>query len=186
MTAAPVPSSGLSPDTADPLAPAPLARRLAAFTYEGVLLFGVVMIGAYLYDTLTQHRHALQGRAGLQAFLFLLLAVYFVWFWTHGGQTLAMKTWRVKLVTAQGGPLTQTRALLRYAASWLWFLPALATAHYVGPRSSLAIFGLLLVGVAAYAALALTNAQRQFLHDLLCGTRLIDARVGTPVTQPAG
>ena len=178
MTAA-APSSAASADGA--IGPPPsLRRRLAAFVYEGVLLFGVVMIGGWLYDTLTQHRHAMQGRTGLQAFLFLLLGIYFVWFWTHGGQTVAMKTWHIRLVDANGRALGQPRAFARYALAWLWFVPALAAARYVGPNSAWAIFALMTVGVAAYALLALTNPQRQFLHDLICGTRLVDTRPREP------
>ena len=60
-----------------------LARRLAAFVYEGVLLFGVLMLAGYVYSGLTQQRHALQGKTGLQAFLFVVLAVYFGWFWSR-------------------------------------------------------------------------------------------------------
>jgi len=67
-----------------------LMRRMAAFTYEGVILFGVLMIAGYLYSTLTGQRHALQGKAGQQFFLFLVLGIYFVWFWSHGGQTVDM------------------------------------------------------------------------------------------------
>ena len=66
-------------------------RRLACFVYEGVLLFGVLMISGYLFSTLTQQRHALLGRHALQGFLFVVLGIYFVWFWSHGGQTVAMK-----------------------------------------------------------------------------------------------
>jgi len=96
-----------APAAAGPLRAPSLPRRLACFVYEGVLLFGVVMIAGWLFSTLSQQRHALQGRGLLQGFLFLVFAVYFTWFWSHGGQTLAMKTWRVRLVTASGGPLTQ-------------------------------------------------------------------------------
>ena len=74
-----------------------LARRIACFVYEGVLLFGVLMIAGYLYSTLTQQRHALSGLHGLQAFLFLVLGIYFVWFWSRGGQTVAMRTWHIRL-----------------------------------------------------------------------------------------
>ena len=41
-----------------------LRRRLAAFLYEGVLLFGVLMISGYLYSSLSQQRHALSGATG--------------------------------------------------------------------------------------------------------------------------
>jgi uncharacterized RDD family membrane protein YckC len=155
-------------------APVPgLLRRMAAFIYEGVLLFGVVVIAGYLYGALTQQRHALQGQSGLQAFLFVVLGIYFVTFWSRGGQTVAMKAWHLRLVTARGEPVGQGRAFARYLLSWLWFLPALASAHAAGLHSTLEIFGLMAVGVLAYAGLARLNPERQFLHDTLCGTRLV-------------
>lgn len=157
-----------------------LARRLACFVYEGVLLFGVVMIAGYLYSSLTQQRHALEGRGGLMAFLFVVLAIYFVWFWSHGGQTVAMKAWHIRLIGADGHPVGQWRALVRYLLSWVWFLPALGSAHVAGLRSGGAVFGLLAVGVLAYAALARLHPQRQFWHDAVCGTRLITWRPAPP------
>lgn len=157
-----------------------LARRLACFVYEGVLLFGVVMIAGYLYSSLTQQRHALEGRGGLMAFLFVVLAIYFVWFWSHGGQTVAMKAWHIRLIGADGHPVGQWRALVRYLLSWVWFLPALGSAHVAGLRSGGAVFGLLAVGVLGYAALARLHPQRQFWHDAVCGTRLITWRPAPP------
>ena len=56
-------------------------RRLASFIYEGVVLFGVVFVAGWLYSTLTQQRNAQVGQHGLQAFLFLVLGIYFIWFW---------------------------------------------------------------------------------------------------------
>ncbi len=153
-----------------------LARRMAAFMYEGVLLFGLVFIAGYLFSALTQQRHALQGQHALQGFLFIVLAVYFCWFWTHGGQTVAMKAWHIRLVDAQGQPLTQGRALARYLLSWLWFLPSLLFVWLTGLHSAAAIFGCMIAGVLLYAALALLHPQRQFLHDALSATRLITQR----------
>jgi len=149
-----------------------LRRRMACFVYEGVLLFGVVMIAGYLYSSLTQQRHALVGLQGLQAFLFVVLGIYFVWFWSNGGQTVAMKTWHVRVVTAAGRPVSQGRALARYVLSWLWFLPALASAHLAGLGGG-AIAAVLVCGVVVYALLSRLHPQRQFVHDVLCGTRLI-------------
>ena len=161
--------------------PAPgLARRMAAFVYEGVLLFGVLMLAGYLYSSLTQQRHALQGKAGLQAFLFVVLAIYFTWLWSHGGQTVAMKAWHLRLVRADGQPVGQGQALLRYLGSWLWFVPAWATAHLAGLHSGGALVGLMLAGVLAFAALTRLRPDRQFWHDAACGTRLIDWRPALP------
>ncbi|WP_377152543.1 RDD family protein [Roseateles sp. UC29_93] len=154
--------------------PPGLMRRLAAFIYEGVVLFGVVFIAGWLYSTLTQQRNALVGQHGLQAFLFLVLGIYFIWFWSRGGQTVAMRAWHLRVVDANGRPLTQARATARYLAAWLWFLPALASVHLLGlDRSTGAIFGAMFAGIAGYLLLARLHPQRQFLHDVICGTRLI-------------
>jgi uncharacterized RDD family membrane protein YckC len=157
-----------------------LARRLAAMLYEGLLLFGVVMLAGLLYSILTQQRHALQGRLGMQAFLFVVLAVYFVWFWTHGGQTVAMKTWRLRVITVDGTPLTRWRALARYVLAWLWFLPSLLAVYLSGLSGGVVVSVVLLAGMAAYAALTRLHPDRQFLHDVICGTRLVD----TPPPPP--
>jgi uncharacterized RDD family membrane protein YckC len=154
-------------------APLPsIRRRLAAFTYEGVMLFGVLMISAYLFSSLTQQRHALQLRWGLMGYLFVVLGIYFVWFWTHGGQTVAMRAWHIRIVDAAGAPLTQTRAFLRYAASYIWFLPGLGIAASSGLQGGKMLLPLLL-NVVLVALLARFSPGRQFPHDLLSGTRLV-------------
>ena len=165
MTAAPA-------QPTDRLATPSLLRRLAAFIYEGMLLFAVAMLATYLYSALTQQRHALQGQAGLQAFLFVVLAVYFVWFWSRGGQTVAMRAWHLRLVTTDGGAISQGRAMLRYLASWIWFTPAWLTAWLADMHSPLQISALMAAGVVVYALLTFLNPQRQFWHDALCGTRI--------------
>lgn len=163
----PPPSTGL------PSTPG-LARRMACWLYEGMLLFGVVFIAAYLFSSLTQQRHALIGRHALMAFLFLVLGIYFTWFWSKG-QTLAMKTWHIRVTDLQGQRLTQPRALLRYVLSWLWFLPPLAL---IAPfdlgagETSVLLIGWVLV----WALLARFHPRRQFWHDALAGTLLVDAR----------
>lgn len=152
-----------------------LWRRLAAFTYEGVLLFGVVMAAGLVYAAATRQSHALAGQSGLQAWLFFVLGLYFCWFWGRHGQTLAMRTWHIRLVAADGGAPTWPRVLARYLLAWLWFLPALAAVYLAQIRSGWAVSFIVIVGVFAYAALAWLHPSRQFFHDVLCGTRLVDA-----------
>lgn len=153
-----------------------VARRLACFVYEGVLLVGVLMITGALYSGLTQQRQAVQGRFGLQAVLFVVLGLYFTWFWSRGGQTVAMKAWHIRLVMHDGTPVSPGRAGVRYLASWLWFVPALAVARQTGLTGIWPIVGTLIAGVLAYAALAWLRADRQFWHDALCATRLVSWR----------
>ncbi|MFZ4651152.1 MAG: RDD family protein [Rubrivivax sp.] len=158
-----------------------LTRRMACFVYESMLLFGVVVMAGYLYSALTQQRHALHGQNGLRAFLFIVIGIYFIWFWSRTGQTLAMKTWHIRLVTAQGRLVSQPRAAARYLASWVWVLPALFVAGWGGIGSGLQVAGLLSGSVAVYALSSLLLPSRQFAHDLVCGTRLVHAaRSGEP------
>jgi uncharacterized RDD family membrane protein YckC len=173
----------VAPDLPAPRVAPGLWRRLACFVYEGVLLFGVLMVSGWLFSTLTQQRHALLGRHALQGFLFVVLGIYFVWFWSHGGQTVAMKAWHIRLVDRHGQPVSQARAFARYLLSWLWFLPALATLWTMGLHGGAAITTVLLVGVVGYALLAKANGERQFWHDMACGTRLITWRPAKPQSR---
>jgi uncharacterized RDD family membrane protein YckC len=149
----------------------PLTRRMACWLYEGMLLFGVVFIAGYLFSTLTQTRNALDNRHWQQAFLFVVFGIYFGWFWAKG-QTLAMKTWHIRIVDRHGNPVSQGRALFRYALSWLWFLPPLAASavfHLGGAQTVVLALG----WIAIWALLSRFHALRQFPHDALAGTRLI-------------
>lgn len=146
---------------------------MAAFIYEGVLLFGVLFFAAFAYSVLTQQHHGMQGRSGLAAYLFIVLGLYFVGFWTHGGQTLALKTWHLKVVDAAGRPLTVWRATARYLLAWLWFIPALASVSMFGLHGAGAILAITLAGVVGYALLARAHPQGLLLHEALSGTRVI-------------
>ena len=155
-----------------------LSRRMACFVYEGLILFGIGLIpGAIgaLFVALTGHQHPLQSGTALRVITFTIYAVYFTWFWSVRGQTLPMQTWHIRVVTTQGLPLTQPRALMRFIASCAWFAPAALLASVNGWTRWQGL-GAITVGVVAYALLALLHPQRQFWHDALCGTRLIDER----------
>jgi uncharacterized RDD family membrane protein YckC len=153
-----------------------LMRRLACFVYEGVLLFGVVMVAGFAYSTLTKQRHALVGTGGLQAVIFVVLGLYFAGFWSRTGQTLAMQTWQIRLVDEAGGRVALWRAIGRYLLSWMWFLPALLGLYLAGLKGSAAVFAALTAGVFAYAGLAWLRPDRQYWHDVICRTRLVMAQ----------
>jgi uncharacterized RDD family membrane protein YckC len=155
---------------------APLRRRLASLVYEALLLFGIAFGVAMVYGIAIGQHHALQGRRGLESAQFFVFGLYFVWCWTRSGQTLPMQTWKLKLVAADGGPVSYGRALLRYLLAWLWCLPGLAAVWLLGWEHDKArAFATVAAGVAGYAALARLLPQRQFLHDVLAGTRLVNA-----------
>lgn len=149
-----------------------LRRRMACWLYEGILLFAVVFIAGWLFSTLGQMRDAMDARRPLlQAFLFVVFGIYFTWFWAKG-QTLAMKTWNIRLVDRAGRPASQKRALLRYACGWLWFLPPIALLAPWNPSGG-EIVVVMLGWVAVWALLSRFHPERQFWHDALAGTRLV-------------
>jgi len=170
----------MTPDRGAAATPAPsLRRRMACFVYESMLLFGIGLIpGALgaLFFAQTGQQYPLQSETALRLFAWVFYGVYFVWFWSARGQTLAMQTWHIALVSVTGERPTQSRALARYAACCIaWFLLPTITAMvlHLPPWPSL---GLTAAWIVVYALLALAAPGRQFWHDRLCGTRLIDAR----------
>jgi uncharacterized RDD family membrane protein YckC len=140
--------------------------------YEAMLLFGVVFIAGWLFDTLTQSRHALMLRHARQFWLFLVLGAYFVFFWYRSGQTLAMKTWRIKVVAPGAARLPLTRAIVRFLLAWMWFLPAMALDFALGLKGWTSV-GVVAAGMILWAMTILLDKDRQFLHDRIAGTRLI-------------
>lgn len=134
-------------------APSPsLGRRLSCLLYEGLVIFSVLLIG-FLIPQSVFYAFGLQmsGRL-LMLHIWLLLMLYFVWFWLNGGQTLPMKTWKLRLVNPDGSRLRPLQAVLRYCAAWL----------------SYGLFG---IGILW----AMFDKDKQFLHDRIAGSRVVVA-----------
>ena len=148
-----------------------LFRRMACWLYEGMLLFGVTFISAYLFSALSQSRHGLANRLGLQIFVALVLALYFTWFW-HKGQTLAMKTWRIRVLDQHGQALTQALALKRFLLSCLWFAPPLLLA-WLAQLPVMLTLALTMAWVMVWAWSSRFAPRRQFWHDTWAGTQLV-------------
>ena len=116
--------------------------------YESVLLFAVAFFAGWMFYAASGGREALSGwpRHALQALVVLVFAAYFMWCWLRGGQTLAMKAWKIRLVD-----VTPRKALIRFA---------LAVVLVPTGISIISVF---------------FDSQRRFLHDRLAGTRLVRA-----------
>lgn len=150
--------------------------------YESLLLFGVVFVAALIFDVTTQSRHALTLRYQRELWLFFVLGFYFVFFWRRSGQTLAMKTWRIRLVDTERAKLPVIKAIVRYCLAWMWFLPGLAIAAQFGLKtwSSVITVG---IGATLWALTAAFDKDHQFLHDKLAKTRLIHVNLDLPATD---
>lgn len=118
--------------------------------YDAMLLCGVLFIGFLLpnmvYGVLAQS--ALPGSLAVWH-VFAVVAAYFLWFWRRTGQTLAMRTWKIRLVSIDTRPPTWTQLIVRLLLAW---------------PSVLGVAGLLW---------AIFDRDRQFLHDRLAGTRIV-------------
>ena len=155
-------------------------RRFACMMYEGVLLFAVVFLAGYLFDTLTQSRSGLTLRNVRQGVLFLAIGVYFVMSWRYNGQTLPMKTWNIRLVDRNGQTPRLSRLLVRYIVIWPIPLVAALIVQGLSQASGYRSTDMLIV-FAPFATFLWTwfDPQQQFLHDRLLGTRLIHTDIGT-------
>ncbi len=105
-----------------PTAPAPpcaLGRRFAAIVYDSLLLFAVIFIAAWLLLILFGEAVAASRNPLIYFYYIGLSLLFFGWFWTHGGQTLGMKVWRVQLVGESGGPIGWQQAAIRFGVAIL-------------------------------------------------------------------
>lgn len=126
-----------------------LTRRLASLFYDALLLIALLFLAGFVVVGFLPRVDAGLPRLVFQGYLLLVSGLYLTWSWHRGGQTLAMKTWRIRLVDETGGPVGYGRAWLRYG---------------------LACLGLACFGLGFFWAL--WDRDRQFLHDHLAGTRL--------------
>ena len=136
--------------TAAPVAT--LGRRLGSLCYEALILAAILFVAGWVFLAIKPLLPAAFARPIFQLYLLGVCGAYFTYCWTHNGQTLPMKTWRIRVVTADGGALNAREAVLRYV---------------------FALLGAALAGGGFWWALA--DRESQFLHDRLAGTRLIKA-----------
>ena len=127
--------------------------RFASLVYECILLVPVLFVAGYLFLALTHDASSLVMRPLFRLWLVLVLGVYFCYCWSRSGQTLALKTWRLRVARPDGRALTVTLAVARYL---------------------LALWGTLLVGVGFWWAFV--DRDGLFLHDRLVGTRIFAHR----------
>jgi uncharacterized RDD family membrane protein YckC len=153
MSGAPAPDAPASAQVHASKSHPGILRRLAAMAYELALLTGVLFFATCLFLALGQGLEETWRRPLLQLVVIGVGGIYFTWFWIHGGQTLPMKTWHLRLVDAGGGPVAPGKALARYLLACVLI-----------PAGGIAILW------------ALVDSDRQFLHDRLAGTRIANAR----------
>jgi uncharacterized RDD family membrane protein YckC len=126
-------------------------RRTLSMFYDFLLLLAIWFIASFIFHLVFRDTNAVYFRPLFQFYLLFVAGIYFIWFWTHGGQTLAMQTWKMRVVTSSGQRLTTRQAITRYL---------------------LAVIGITFFGFGIMWALF--DRDRQYLHDRLAGTRIVN------------
>lgn len=143
---------------ADSFATPGLARRLAAMVYDTLLLiavsilYGFIALGinVLIQGAPAEGQRASWGYAGPLVFSgwVAVLVFFFCYFWHNAGQTLGMKTWRMKILNADGGLPSYKQCIIRCCC---------------------APISLLCLGAGYWWMYA--DAGRQTLHDKISNTR---------------
>ena len=100
-----------------------LVRRLGAMVYDGMMIFAAFMVVTMVISLLPPGREIPPDTLWFQLVLLATAVSFHCGFWTHGGQTLGMLAWRIRVERYDGSPLRWRDALLRYAAAILSGLP---------------------------------------------------------------
>lgn len=147
---------------------------MGSLLYEGVLACAIAFAAAASLVLVMRWESPLlpSQRLALQAWIVVILGAYFTGCWIRGGQTLALKTWRLRVETRAGARLGWFTAILRYLLGWVLVLPGLLLAAW-GGVSALTSSVLFAAGVLAFAGATLALPGRRLLHDRLAGTRVV-------------
>jgi uncharacterized RDD family membrane protein YckC len=160
--------------------PAGLLRRLAALFYDLLLVLALAFVATFAMLPLTGGEAIVSATQGMlahayHALLAILAFAYFGWSWTHSGQTLGMRAWRIRLESSGGKRLNWAESLLRFLlGAGLAWLAALGLWYIARPGLPLGT-----AGAAALAAPMLANyawirfdAEGRSLQDLAGRARM--------------
>jgi len=160
--------------------PSPLFwRRVSCTLYEQLVLLGVIAF-TFLLPNLALGILFGISLPSLLTFLYLyvVLGIYFVWYWTKTGQTLAMQTWRVRLISKDGNTLNRRQAMWRYVYGSLWIIPCVLLQWIFHLEKWQIIEMLFAVALFLWPLSTFFDRRqpllRQSLADRFAGTRLVE------------
>ena len=99
-------------------------RRCAAFSYDLLLIVALAASFTALVVAVRLGAGVPPGTLWFSLSLLALIAAFFCGFWAHGGQTLGMRAWRIRVVRDDGGALTLARAAARFVCGVVAAAPA--------------------------------------------------------------
>lgn len=175
---------GVYQTNTNPMPSPSIARRLGASLYEFVLLFGIFFVTGLLLQIASTITGSNIPDWIKQWVLFCVLGIYFTYCWTHSGQTLAQKTWHIRIASNKNS----TKSAINYKQAWLRYvfacvlgiLPALLTIFVLRHSGNITSAGagylyglgflLVLANWLTLLGTSLMNRDRRALHEVLSGT----------------
>ena len=154
-------------------------RRVSCCLYEQLVLLGVIALTFLLPNLGLGILFGVSLPSWLTfLYLYTVLGIYFVWYWTKSGQTLAMQTWRVRLIDQHGRTLKKRQAFWRYLYGSLWLIPCVLL-QWAFHLERWQIIEMLFAVALFFWPLTIyldrrDPMQRQGLADRLAGTRLVE------------
>lgn len=100
-----------------------LFRHVAIMVYDCLLLLSVLLTASLLAVAINEGEAIEASNVLFLLYLIGVSSFFYCWFWTHGGQTLGMRTWKVRLISQTQQPITWRQACLRFLSSILAWLP---------------------------------------------------------------
>lgn len=97
--------------------PASLFRRLAAAVYDVFLIFALLLLGTGIGLLINKGNSFGKNHFLFTFYLISIVGFFYCWFWTHGGQTLGMQAWKIRVVDNHLQPLTWPLAIKRFIFS---------------------------------------------------------------------
>lgn len=100
-------------------------KRLIAIFYDSLVTFAILIAASAILKQFIGNRETVSFNPLLSLYFLSVVFAFYGWLWTHGGQTLGMKAWRIQLLQTDRSAISWQHALVRYLLSlpaWLVFI----------------------------------------------------------------
>lgn len=174
-------------DATKDLPPASLLRLIGAWIYDFMLLCAIWLLAGIIYiipaqmyteidSSKTDNLSTTEFTGPLfYSYLFIVTWFFFAWFWTHGGQTLGLRTWSLRLQTDEGNGVNWTQTLLRFLLAGAPWILTLFIYDYISntlQSDSPYQYAVFLIGFAGLFWV-LVDKESRSLQDIFSNTRIV-------------
>lgn len=153
-------------------------KRLLAAFYDSLLILASLFFATLLTLPFTKGEIAAENNIYMSIYLFSVVIIFYGWFWTHGGQTLGMRSWKQKLISLNGKAVSWQQSFFRVltgAPAWILFLVSLLL--WLFPEKThatkhLASIPAWLIVIVSFIWILLDNRSGSW-RDKITGTQVI-------------